>query len=215
MKSLNRTAGPAHLHQFRAGRDLWMSVEQSNIWPHLLEMQGEFCAYCECSLNRKHIEHFRPRGKFPALTFAWGNLFGSCGDSSKTGGWQRCGIFKDNGAGNYNPDHLIKPDDDNPDDYLLFLTTGYVVPAKDISGTKLLKAQETIRVFNLNGDPSLLGSRKKALNYIIEEVILLHESYEDLGDALWHEMRDAEIQAIGNKEFYTALKHAWLHNSEY
>ncbi len=90
-----------------------------------------------------------------------------------------------------------------------------MVPAKDISGTKLLKAQETIRVFNLNGDPSLLGSRKKALNYIMEEVILLHESYEDLGDALWHEMRDAEIQEIGNKEFYTALKHAWLHNSEY
>lgn len=49
----------------------------------------------------------------------------------------------------------------------------------------------------------------------MEEVILLHESYEDLGDALWHEMRDAEIQEIGNKEFYTALKHAWLHNSEY
>ncbi|HDY6644060.1 TPA: hypothetical protein RPV46_003744, partial [Escherichia coli] len=57
--------------------------------------------------------------------------------------------------------------------------------------------------------------RKKASNYIMEEVILLHESYEDLGDALWHEMRDAEIQEIGNKEFYTALKHAWLHNSEY
>lgn len=215
MKSLNRTAGPAHLHQFRAGRDTWMSVEQSNIWPYLLEMQGEFCAYCECSFNRKHIEHFRPRGKFPALTFEWCNLFGSCGDSSKAGGWQRCGIFKDNGAGNYNPELLIKPDDDNPDDYLLFLTTGQVVPAKGISGHKLLKAQETIRVFNLNGDPSLLGSRKKALNYIMEEVILFHESYEDLGDVLWHEMRDEEIQTIGNKEFYTALKHAWLHNSEY
>nr|WP_275780867.1 retron system putative HNH endonuclease [Enterobacter hormaechei] len=48
-------------------------------------MQGGFCAYCECRLNRKHVEHFRPRKDFPALTFEWTNLFGSCGDTHKAG----------------------------------------------------------------------------------------------------------------------------------
>ncbi|WP_350262660.1 hypothetical protein [Pantoea sp. BJ2] len=48
-------------------------------------MEGEFCAYYECRLNRKHVEHFRPRSRFSALTFEWRNLFGSCGDTWKQG----------------------------------------------------------------------------------------------------------------------------------
>lgn len=46
-------------------------------------MQKGFCAYCECSLKRKHIEHFRTRDSHTNLTFIWSNLFGSCGDSSQ------------------------------------------------------------------------------------------------------------------------------------
>lgn len=214
MKLLNRTAGPVYLHQFRGGRDRWRAVDKELIWRCLSEMQGDFCAYCECSLNRKHIEHFRSRDEFPALTFEWGNLFGSCGDT-KIGGWQRCGIYKDNGAGQYNPDHLIKPDDDNPDDYLLFLTSGQVVPAKGIDEIKLLKAQETIRVFNLNGDPALLGSRRQALNIIMDEVKQLYDAYEEFDEKLWYELRNIEVKNTENKEFSTALKHAWLHNSEH
>ncbi|UDN34482.1 retron system putative HNH endonuclease [Proteus sp. NMG38-2] len=49
-------------------------------------MQKGFCAYCECSLKRKHIEHFRTRDSHTNLTFIWSNLFGSCGDSSQKGG---------------------------------------------------------------------------------------------------------------------------------
>ncbi|MBM7344698.1 retron Ec78 anti-phage system effector HNH endonuclease PtuB [Pantoea coffeiphila] len=214
MKLLNRTAGPEHLRQFRGGRDRWRAVDKELIWRYLLEMQGEFCAYCECSLNRKHIEHFRSRDEFTALTFEWGNLFGSCGDT-KAGGWQRCGIYKDNGAGQYHPDHLIKPDDDNPDDYLLFLTSGQVVPAKGIDEIKLLKAQETIRVFNLNGDSALLGRRKKALSFIMEEVKELYDAYDELGEEQWREFLDDEVNASKNKEFSTALKHAWLHKCDY
>ncbi|HCN9345115.1 TPA: TIGR02646 family protein, partial [Escherichia coli] len=114
MKELARLESPEILDQYTAGQNDWMEIDQSAVWPKLTEMQGEFCAYCECRLNRRHIEHFRPRGKFPALTFIWSNLFGSCGDSKKSGGWSRCGIYKDNGAGAYNADDLIKPDEENP-----------------------------------------------------------------------------------------------------
>lgn len=86
MKELARLESPEILDQYTAGQNDWMEIDQSAVWPKLTEMQGEFCAYCECRLNRRHIEHFRPRGKFPALTFIWSNLFGSCGDSKKVAG---------------------------------------------------------------------------------------------------------------------------------
>lgn len=69
MKELARLESPEILDQYTAGQNDWMEIDQSAVWPKLTEMQGEFCAYCECRLNRRHIEHFRPRGKFPALTF--------------------------------------------------------------------------------------------------------------------------------------------------
>lgn len=39
------------------------------------------CAYCESRVTHvsfAHIEHYRPRSMFPALTFDWGNLLLSC-----------------------------------------------------------------------------------------------------------------------------------------
>ncbi|HBR2024960.1 TIGR02646 family protein [Klebsiella quasipneumoniae] len=215
MKLLKRPAGPEQLEKFRGGRDEWSAVDLEDIWPYLIQMQGSFCAYCECSLERKHVEHFRTRRRFNNLTFDWNNLFGSCGDTRIKGGWDRCGIYKDNGAGEYEVDLLVKPDEDIPDEYLLFLTTGRVVPAKGLNGQKLLKAQETIRVFNLNGDPSLVGRRKTTLSYVLDEVKTLYDAYDELDEEFWHEMLDDALQAISHTEFSTALRHVWLHNREY
>lgn len=215
MKELARLESPEILDQYTAGQNDWMEIDQSAVWPKLTEMQGEFCAYCECRLNRRHIEHFRPRGKFPALTFIWSNLFGSCGDSKKCGGWSRCGIYKDNGAGAYNADDLIKPDEENPDDYLLFLTTGEVVPAIGLTGRALKKAQETIRVFHLNGDIKLLGSRRTAVQAIMPNVEYLYSLLEEFEVDDWNEMLRDELEKIESDEFKTALKHAWTSNQEF
>lgn len=215
MKQLIRREGPAQLGRFTAGRDQWGYVDLVDIWSHLLLMQGGFCAYCECRLNRKHVEHFRPRKDFPALTFEWTNLFGSCGDTHKAGGWERCGIYKDDGAELYDANQLIKPDDDIPDDYLLFLTTGRVVPIPGLTGPALIKAQETIRVFNLNGDPALFGSRRAAITSIMAEVEELYAVQDEIEEELWSEMLHFEIQRLEDVEFSTALKHAWRYNNAY
>ena len=40
------------------------------------------CAYCESKIKHvsdPHIEHYRPKSKFPDLTFAWDNLLLACG----------------------------------------------------------------------------------------------------------------------------------------
>lgn len=215
MKQLTRTEGPTQLAQLAAGHDRWEDVELADIWQHLRAMQGEFCAYCECRLNRKHVEHFMPRKKFSALTFEWSNLFGSCGDTWKKGGWDRCGIFKDNGAGDYDIKQLIKPDDDNPDDYLLYLTTGRVVPVPGLTGLALIKAQETIRVFNLNGDTALLGSRRAAITLAMAEVQELYAVHEEIDEELWSEILNSELQQLEQIEFSTALRHAWRYNNAY
>lgn len=215
MKALIRPERPEILDQYTAGQNDWMEIEQAAVWPKLTEMQGDFCAYCECRLNRQHIEHFKPRGKFPSLTFTWSNLFGSCGDSTKKGGWLRCGIFKDNGAGPYNVNDLIKPDEDNPDEYLLFLTTGEVVPATGLEGLALRKAQETIRVFNLNGDTKLFGSRKTAVQAIMPNVEYLYSLHDEFDEDEWAEMLRDELEQIASDEFKTALKHAWTFNKAF
>lgn len=211
MKALTRpTPAPPHLSNFTGGLHHWSQVTLSYIWPSLQQMQAGFCAYCECSLDdKKHVEHFRPRKHFPKLTFRWDNLFGSCC------GTQRCGTFKDNGAGQYNPDELIKPDVDDPDDYLLFLTTGKVIPAQDLEERDLRKAEETIRVFNLNNDPALFGRRRTALSLELENVQELHDAKNYFSEEEWLELLKPEIERACQMEFSTALKHAWRFNIKY
>jgi uncharacterized protein (TIGR02646 family) len=49
------------------------------------------CPYCERKIKVKasHIEHIRPKSKFPSLTFSYNNLMVSCNDPNT------CGHYKD------------------------------------------------------------------------------------------------------------------------
>ncbi|WP_275778324.1 hypothetical protein [Enterobacter hormaechei] len=98
---------------------------------------------------------------------------------------------------------------------MLFLTTGRVVPIPGLTGPALIKAQETIRVFNLNGDPALFGSRRAAITSIMAEVEELYAVQDEIEEELWSEMLHFEIQRLEDVEFSTALKHAWRYNNAY
>ncbi|MFM5518984.1 retron Ec78 anti-phage system effector HNH endonuclease PtuB [Aeromonas dhakensis] len=215
MKKLVRSNAPACLANLVSGRDGWESADKTQIWEAIDIMQGGFCAYCECKLSRKHIEHFKTRASYTHLTFDWNNLFGSCGDSSQKGGWKRCGIYKDNGAGAYDPEHLIKPDIDNPSDYLLFLTTGYVRPHANLSEEDKFIATETIRVLNLNNDPVLFGSRKSAIIAELKEIEVFYELMSEQTGDDFDELLQDELSRIKSLEFSTALTHAWCYNTKY
>lgn len=180
----------------------------------LVELQGEpgitnsagaseygiRCAYCESSIfHDGHIEHFRRKNPehFPELTFAWDNLFLSCGATT------HCGHYKD--AANskpYDPNDLVKPDIEDPRRLLFFSVQGSLHPREGLSATDQHRANETIRVFNLN-DPVLVAKRRKALESLAEsrdEFLML---FGDLLD---------ENHSEHEREEFEQLVHEWIQN---
>ncbi|WP_340617884.1 retron Ec78 anti-phage system effector HNH endonuclease PtuB [Xenorhabdus entomophaga] len=217
MKKLKRPEAPECLVNFKHGKDSWGAVPKDEIWSQLELMQGRFCAYCECELkDRRHIEHFRTRESYPMETFNWNNLFGSCGDTQKKGGWQRCGIYKDsNNIRKYDINKLIKPDEEDPSIYLLFLTSGQVVPQAGLNESQRQKAKETIRVFNLNNNTSLFHRRKCAIESYKDEIDMLYGCLDEFDKDFWNKLYEDNLKGVEGEEFQTALEHAWKYNQDY
>ncbi|WP_310385799.1 retron Ec78 anti-phage system effector HNH endonuclease PtuB [Roseateles sp.] len=203
MHKLHRGEPPTCLRGYRHGLNNWSEVSQfdkNSIWDELLAMQGDRCAYCEARIapDRRHIEHFRQKGRDPTVTFVWSNLFGSCNRSCS------CGRHKDC-AEPYAPADLIKPDEEDPEDYLLFSPDGTVSPKNGLSDKSDHRAAETIRLFNLNGPlrqirfTELVGYKQTA-EYFAE---LSHQFSEDE----WLPLLQEELQATAQLPFSTAIKH--------
>jgi uncharacterized protein (TIGR02646 family) len=220
MKKLKRPISPKCLAHYKHGADDWNTLNdeknicKQEIWEKLGVMQNGFCAYCECQLKEKnkHIEHFKRKSKnyYPKLTFEWQNLFGSCSNSS------RCGDYKDRPkSDDYSPHDLIKPDEDCPSDYLLFLVTGGVSIKSKLGSKQKYRANETIRVFNLNGDPSLVNSRRNALRNVSDEIEQFYIMQDEFEIEEWQEFLKDELALLINREYQTALEHAWKYNEQY
>lgn len=129
MHKLQRRAAPTCLSRYQHGRDNWKTVtveDKQAIWEKLDEMQQHRCAYCEDTLrdNKKHIDHFRQKGRDPKVTFLWSNLFGSCNRVDN------CGKFKDE-LPHYDPADLIKPDEEDPEYFSCSSATAAWPCAKD------------------------------------------------------------------------------------
>ena len=64
----------------------------------LLREQGYICCYCESrvQVNDSHIEHFRPRSRYPGLALDYENLHCSCLLDLKPGQPRHCGHEKRN-----------------------------------------------------------------------------------------------------------------------
>lgn len=165
---------------------------------------GVRCAYCEDAIHHAgHIEHFRRKNKkhFPELTFEWNNLFLACGSND------HCGHYKDRrGADAYNPDNLIKPDIEDPEDYLYFHSSGEVRPRVGIDANKELKANETIRVFGLK-DQTLTSSRARALKTYKEKLLDDLDEIANWEPELIAEYIQQEIENTQWQAFSTTIKH--------
>ena len=160
----DKSTVPACLRRFQAGRDDWSSLtdkDRDEIRDCLGAMQRRHCAYCERDLENEsrhpHIEHFEQRSRVPQKTFAWSNLFWSCTQK------EHCGKRKDQLVKSYRPSDLLKPDVDDPRNFLGFSSNGSVAPRPGLNPTDTNRAHETIRVFGLDL-PSLRTTRKAYLS---------------------------------------------------
>ena len=165
-------------------------------------MQGIRCAYCESNIySGGHIEHFRRKRDYPNLCFVWENLFLSC-DSNKY-----CGHYKDRRrASPYNPDDLIKPDNDDPEDYFYFHSTGEIRIRGGISEDKEAKAEETLRVFNLN-QSGLVASRAHALKSYRRQAADVLEALMEFDEADRQAFIQDEIESTRDDEYATTIQH--------
>lgn len=212
MRKLERGPAPRSLSDYRHGHDNWGSVSaetRTDIWNALEQMQGSRCAYCEAPIviGNRHIEHFQQRGRHPALTFAWTNLFGSCNRE------ESCGKHKDR-CGAYPPNVPLKPDIDDPDDFLVFVSDGTIVPRAGLSASDKRRAEETLRIFNLDAQNGALRHirRSQAAGYLqtAEELQALATEYPP---EEWLPLLESELEAIEHLPFSTTIRHALIGQS--
>lgn len=164
MQILNRPQAPEILSTFNYKIDKWNNVSTKKkelIWIQLTKMQGNRCAYCQGKIRKheRHIEHFIQRAKDLSQTFEWANLFGSC---TRDDG---CGFYKDKQK--YTDGIILKPDIDDPTEFFHFLSSGRLSINSSLNLYDKERANETIRVFNL--DPVTSSMR-----YLREKAIKMH-----------------------------------------
>ncbi|MCP4119750.1 MAG: TIGR02646 family protein [Desulfobacteraceae bacterium] len=213
MHKLERPQAPACLAKYKHGQNNWGDVsseEKLQIWQRLDEMQQKRCAYCESQINKDsenkdaHIEHFRQRSRCPQETFKWSNLFGSCNRQDS------CGNHKDR-LPPYDPADLIKMDEENPDDYFLFVADGTIALRKNLTERQKHRAEESLRVFNLNPQHGALRYMRKATvqGYLqtaeeLVEMALKFDAEE------WLPLLEEELNATKDLPFATAIRHIMM-----
>lgn len=109
------------------------------------------CMFCESTIGHiayEHIEHYRPKSKYPRLTFDWSNLGLAC---------PICNIKKGEEFDEQYP--IVNPYIDNPEDYLLFLGTMVIHKSNNKRG----EITETLLELNR---PELMEARKDRINSV-------------------------------------------------
>lgn len=190
---------------------------KKSVWKELDKFQDKLCVYCESKAEKGrdtgHIEHFFDKRTHVHLTFDWNNLFGCC--ASKL----HCGHYKDQELPGgirrtYNTSLLIKPDTEDPEDYLQFLPSGKIESKNGLDAISEKKANETITALNLD-DPSLEHRREQQITRFQSKVTTAL-SLVDTGDEETIALAMIEYRNIEQEAKFalhrTAIKQAviWL-----
>ena len=195
---------PECLGRFRHGEQAWDAVtseDKQEIRECLEGMQGRRCAYCEASIDDLgcHIEHFRRRRVFPTLTFEW-DLLMSCGKGDC------CGHYKDSKGWPYNPDDLVNPTVDEPDDFFCFRESG-VIDVRPNDDLRARRARETIRVLNLDHRGRLRPMRARQLQWYKNMDPDVFDELMDLSDEDRREYIEEELNATASQPFCSIIRH--------
>lgn len=208
------TEAPTCLDQYSHHSDLWRGVCASckkTIRQKLGEMQGTSrngetsgsrCAYCEGPVyNDSHIDHFFPKGdsKYRHLMFSWKNMFLSCGSN------KHCGHYKKKN----DTEGTIKPDEDDPDEFLYFHSSGVVRVREGLPEEHRLKACKTISMFGLNHG-ALQAKRKSAVEPYKRSLLADLDVIASWDEGERRQYLNQEVENIRWEPYATTLKHFLL-----
>jgi len=139
------------------------------------------CMYCEGKFEQNsysHVEHIKPKVKFPELKFSWDNLGFSC---------QVCNTNKGEKYDETTP--FIDPYSENPEEYIVFLEY-YVYPRRDSK-----RGKYSIDELQLNR-AGLVERRKEK----IDRLYLLIKVFFSLSDKLLRTQVITELRAEADKD---------------
>jgi uncharacterized protein (TIGR02646 family) len=180
--------------------------EKEEIRARLLDLQKHRCAYCERRTGEErddgHIEHFRNQAGCPALSLAWANMFWSCNDEKTCGKHKdKCG--RQSGPRSaFDPNDLIDPCEEDPNNFLLFVVDGTVRPRDGLDEVKEQRARETLRVFQLANSAYLRRSREDAVKPYVGAV----DSLLSAGPQLLVQYVQSEIAKIDSAPFAATIR---------
>lgn len=195
MRYIHKKPEPTSLTKWNAKRGNrtpnWKSFDRrvkDDVYENLLKEQGYTCAYCGIRITRRtcHIEHFRPKSKYPHLTFTYTNLIASCQgeDEDRPTRPVHCGHKKTNW---FDEELMISPLDPNCASYFRFSGAGDILPSHDPNHTNA--AETTIKHLALNID-KLRKMRRFAIDTAIsiceglekQEIKLFIDSYQNMNE---------------------------------
>jgi uncharacterized protein (TIGR02646 family) len=151
------------------------------------------CMYCESKIEHNsyaHVEHIKPKKKFPELEFTWDNLGFSC---------QICNTNK---GEKYDKTTLfINPYCENPEDHLVFLEL-YLYPRQ---GSE--RGEYTIKELDLNR-PNLIERRKERIDKL---TVMINATYRTSSENLRNQaITELKAQADKDKEYSAITKSVLL-----
>lgn len=208
MHRLDRASAPTPtcLAKYRHGANTWKDVstaDKAAIRQCLQTMQGLRCAYCEAPVEQHgyHIEHFRRKSVFPTLTFRWDNLLLCCGRDDC------CGHHKDRAGWPYDPDDLVNPTQDDPDDFFYFRESGVVDVRSGCDEQQARRARETLRVLNLNHSGRLRPMRARQIKMYWDDNPGVFEELVSWDGDERREYVHEELRATADQPFCTIIRH--------
>lgn len=195
MHSVERSPEPEFLERMRTEKTTWDDLDTSDrvlIRGALAQDFERTCAYCERDLDlstgQAIVEHFRPRSRFPDLTFDWLNLIYACRrcNDAKGNSWPG---FDDQGVDmwlraenpRYTPvSEYVSPNSEAgrrpaQEHFGFDLDTGEMKPAEELDDLEWSTARRTIRDVDLNdsqlgqNDPGHLMNRRRRQRRLLEQ----------------------------------------------
>jgi len=142
----------------------------------LLE-QFHLCAFSEVVLDDNdlgmHLDHVRPKSKFPDKTFDHTNLLLSAFGSDQLKGIAKSDVFGGHYRGNrYSSVGFISPLRVDCRTYFHYASNGEIQPALELTQAGARKARYSIAILNLNA-PLLVARRRRWLEELEQAIDLL------------------------------------------